>query len=129
LLLTIHPDDGLPIYRQIVRQVTHAVASGAIAPGEKMPSQRELAGELVINHLTVKKAYETLEARGIIETRRGLGTFVSGSLPADLRRRGLKDLRDRAIDLAATAKLLKVDLRALQRTVADAWRENRESSS
>lgn len=73
----INPGDELPIYRQIMRQVTDAVAGGRLRCGEKLPSQRELAEQLVISHLTVKKAYEELERQGVIETRRGRGTFVS----------------------------------------------------
>lgn len=45
----------------VVRQVRHALATGLIRPGEKLPSQRKVAQSLVINHLTVKKAYETLK--------------------------------------------------------------------
>ena len=48
MLFTINPSDGLPIYRQIVRQVKHAVASGRLAAGDKLPSQRDLSSELVI---------------------------------------------------------------------------------
>ena len=81
MLFTINPSDGLPIYRQIVRQVRHAVASAKLAPGDKLPSQRDLSSELVINHLTVKKAYEVLETQGIIATERGRGTFVAVAVP------------------------------------------------
>ncbi|MCL4160315.1 UNVERIFIED_CONTAM: hypothetical protein GTU68_015769 [Idotea baltica] len=89
--LQIQPSDELPIYKQIVRQVREGIASGRIAPGEKLPSHRELAQRLVIAPLTVKKAYDTLELESAIETRRGQGTFVSATPPiasrADLRER------------------------------------------
>ena len=89
MLFSVNPNDGLPIYRQLVRQVKHAVAAGALKPSEKMPSQRDLATELVINHLTVKKAYEVLESEGIIVTLRGRGTFARlvnpGRIVADAR--------------------------------------------
>ncbi len=77
ITIQIQPGDELPIYRQLMRQVTEAVAGGRLKPGEKLPSQRELAEQLVISHLTVKKAYDELEREGVIETRRGRGTFVA----------------------------------------------------
>lgn len=73
----VTPNDDAPIYRQVVRQVIEGVASGALAPGEQLPSLRALAQKLVVAPLTVKKAYDVLEADGVIETRRGKGTFVS----------------------------------------------------
>ncbi len=72
----INPGAELPIYRQIMRQVGDAIAGGRLVAGDQMPSQRELAQRLVIAPLTVKKAYDELEHQGLIETRRGRGTFV-----------------------------------------------------
>lgn len=76
LYLHVTPGDEIPIYRQIVRQVTEAVATGALEPGARLPSLRELSKKLVVAPLTVKKAYDQLEVQGLIETRRGQGTFV-----------------------------------------------------
>lgn len=78
----IHPGDDLPIYRQIVRQITDAILGGTVVPGTRLPSHRELAEQLVIAPLTVKKAYDQLEREGLIDSRQGRGTFVSESLPA-----------------------------------------------
>ncbi len=77
----IHPGDELPIYRQIMRQIREAVVAGRIKTGEKLPSHRELAEQLVIAPLTVKKAYDELEQLGFLETQRGRGTFVCDKLP------------------------------------------------
>jgi GntR family transcriptional regulator len=74
--LTIAPGDDAPIYRQIVRQVREALVGGRLRPGDRLPSHRELAQQLVIAPLTVKKAYDELERDGLIETARGQGTFV-----------------------------------------------------
>lgn len=74
----------LPIYRQIMRQITDAIAGGRLQPGDKLSSHRELASLLVIAPLTVKKAYDELEREGLIRTERGRGTFVaSGASMAD----------------------------------------------
>ncbi len=72
----ITPGDDAPIYRQLVRQVIAGVAAGDLAPGERLPSLRALAKKLVVAPLTVKKAYDVLEADGLIETKQGQGTFI-----------------------------------------------------
>jgi GntR family transcriptional regulator len=82
MLLRVQPESDEPIFAQIVRQVRVAVAGGGIRPGEKLPSHRDLAAQLVINHLTVKRAFDELEREGLIVTRRGLGTFVADAPPA-----------------------------------------------
>jgi len=105
LQLHVNPSHELPIYRQIVRQITDAIAGGRMVGGERLPSHRDLAAQLVIAPLTVKKAYDDLEREGLITTRRGRGTFVSDSLPAldpvECRER----LRDQAQSLLSQAAL------------------------
>ncbi|MBV9083318.1 MAG: GntR family transcriptional regulator, partial [Acidobacteriaceae bacterium] len=59
--LFVSASDELPIYRQLMRQITDAIAVGRMKGGEKLPSHRELAEQLVIAPLTVKKAYDELE--------------------------------------------------------------------
>jgi GntR family transcriptional regulator len=86
VLLTINPNNGDPIYLQLVRQIQEAVASGRLKAGDRVPSHRDLAVQLTVNSLTVKRAFDELERLGLLTTRRGLGTFVVESLPADVRR-------------------------------------------
>ncbi len=83
MLLSINPNDAVPIYVQIVRQVQLAIASGELHAGDRLPSLRELARDLVVNQLTVKKAYGVLEIQGLIRTRHGLGTFVGEKVPGE----------------------------------------------
>ena len=66
-----------PIYAQIVAQVGRAIARGDLAPGDKLPAVRRLAGELVINPNTVARAYTLLEQQGLVLSKTGAGTFVS----------------------------------------------------
>lgn len=73
----INPASGIPIYLQIGQQIKTAVASGALQPGDQLPSVRELALELTINPNTAAKAYQELEREGIITTIRGKGTFIA----------------------------------------------------
>ena len=126
MLFSVNPNDGLPIYRQLVRQVRHALASRALKPGDRLPSQRELSAELVISHLTVKKAYEILESQGLITTLRGRGTFVATGLPGRLRGEGLSQLRLRAAELADAARLLGVDRRRFLELLRSAWKAEKE---
>jgi GntR family transcriptional regulator len=70
---------GKPVYLQVVDQVKSAAASGAVKPGEPLPSIRPLAEELRVNRNTVAKAYAELESQGVIETVAGKGCFVRAS--------------------------------------------------
>ncbi len=71
----------VPIYRQIMDQVCHAVASGSLAPGEQLPSVRALAERLVLNPNTVARTYGELTREGILETQKGRGVFVAQRRP------------------------------------------------
>lgn len=70
-----------PIYRQIVEQISEAIAKGEISMGDKLPAVRKLATELVINPNTVARAYGVLEQAGLVITKTGSGTFVSDPRP------------------------------------------------
>jgi GntR family transcriptional regulator len=77
LHISITTGAGTPIYRQIVDQVRLAVATGALSPGDDLPSVRSLADRLVINANTVAKAYAELVRDGVLESQQGLGFFVA----------------------------------------------------
>lgn len=68
---------GVPVYRQIMDQVTGGIASGALAGGDQLPTVRQLAVDLEVNPNTVIRAYRELEIRGVLETLQGTGTFIS----------------------------------------------------
>jgi GntR family transcriptional regulator len=68
---------SVPIYRQIVDQIRHAVATGSMPVGEQVPSVRALAGELVLNANTIAKAYAALVRDGVLESQQGRGYFVA----------------------------------------------------
>lgn len=70
--------DARPIYTQIVDNFRSQIVSGILLPGEKMPSVRELAGELTINPNTIQRAYRELEMDGWIASVPGKGSFVCG---------------------------------------------------
>ena len=81
MILKPNPSSGVPIYLQLVEQVKHAIETGALRPGEQLPSIRPLAEELVVNPNTIAKAYRELEHEGVIELRQGAGAFVSDKAP------------------------------------------------
>src|ERR1700747_1456176 len=68
---------GVPVYRQIIDQVTGGIAAGTLTPGDQLPTVRQLAVDLSINPNTVIRAYRELEIRGVLETEQGTGTFIS----------------------------------------------------
>ena len=76
MILQINFKSGMPIYLQVVDQVKAAAASGALRPGEMLPSIRPLAEELRVNRNTIAKAYSELESLGVIETLPGRGCFL-----------------------------------------------------
>ena len=72
---------GVPTYLQLVQQVKQAVQLGLLQPGDQLPKVKDVVAKLVINPNTVLKAYRELDLEGIVEGRRGQGTFVSATLP------------------------------------------------
>lgn|SRR5512138_3671019 len=77
---------GVPTYLQIVQQVRQAIRLGMLRPGDQLPTVKEVVSTLAINPNTVLKAYRDLDAEGLVEGRRGVGTFVCSDvapLPAD----------------------------------------------
>src|SRR5512147_1519332 len=76
MLIQLNFKSGKPVYLQVVDQVKAAAASGALQPGEPLPSIRPLAEQLRINRNTIAKAYAELEGQGVIETIPGKGCFL-----------------------------------------------------
>src|SRR5579883_2300761 len=68
---------GVPVYRQIIDQVTGGIAAGGLTAGDQLPTVRQVAVDLSINPNTVMRAYLELEIRGVLETQQGTGTFIS----------------------------------------------------
>jgi GntR family transcriptional regulator len=107
--LLVNPADDLPIYRQIMRQIMEAIAGGRLTAGERLMSHRDLSERLAIAPLTVKKAYDELEALGYIESRRGSGTFVAAKPPKVARSVKTQRVADAARALLSRAYLAGLD--------------------
>lgn len=76
-LFSIATGSSEPIYRQLVDQARRLIAGGQLAPGDAMPSVRDIAQALALNPMTVSKAYGMLELEGALTRRRGLGMLVA----------------------------------------------------
>jgi GntR family transcriptional regulator len=118
--IAINPGDDLPIYRQVMRQIMDAIAGGRLSAGERLPSHRELSEQLVIAPLTVKKAYDELEALGYLESQQGRGTFVCARLPKVSRAVRNTQLLDAARALLSQAYLAGFRYADVLKILADA---------
>lgn len=68
----------IPIYIQIIEKIKNDILNGTLVPGEKLPSMQEMAVTMEVNQNTILRAYKDCESLGIIETKRGIGSFVIG---------------------------------------------------
>jgi len=113
----IDPAGGLAIYDQVVRQVKFAVAGGALEPGSRVPSVRELARELAINPNTVARAYQQLQADGVLRNVRGLGLEVTQKAVKHCRAERQKLIRARLRQALNEARQSGLDGDELQQLV------------
>ena len=104
--ITINVKDGVPIYRQIANQIRYMVASGILQPGEEIAAVRALALKLNVTPNTVVKAYDELEAAGVIFKRRGAGTYISDTQTPLAHRERLRIIEARIDALLAEAHQL-----------------------
>ena len=83
-VLSIDSNDPTPIYAQLERALRAGIATGRLQPGDQLPTVRQLAVDLRVNANTVARVYAELERAAVIETRRGVGSFISAT-PAQAR--------------------------------------------
>lgn len=97
--MTIEFDNNLPIYIQIMNYIKGEIVTGKLKPGDKILSVRELASELQINPNTVQRTFQELEREEIVETRRGMGRYVTSNEGTILtiKKEITKDVLDRFI--------------------------------
>ena len=119
--LRVNPALPVPIWSQIKDGVRHLVASGALAPGTALPSVRDLARAERINPNTVAKAYQRLAEAGVLETRRGEGTFVAERPPALPTAERTRTLREGALRYASLAVNLGASRSEAATVLGAAW--------
>ena len=100
--MLFHLDDSssIPVYVQLREQVLHAISRGHLGHGDQLPTVREVAVALAINPNTVNRAYSDLEREGVLVSRRGRGTFITGGGRTEddaARATRLKDIARRAL--------------------------------
>jgi GntR family transcriptional regulator len=117
--LVLSHADGRPMYLQIMEQIKRRIAIGDLTAGDPLPSIRQLASDLQISVITVKRAYLELEREGVIATQHGKGSVVAaiGDLSTRLYEKELAKHLDEAARLAA---LLGLSSRELQRRAREA---------
>jgi GntR family transcriptional regulator len=89
--MRVDPKDPTPLYAQLEREILAAIATGHLPPGAQLPTVRQLAVDLRVNANTVARVYTQLERAGVLETRRGVGTFIAEKRPAATRDRSARD--------------------------------------
>ena len=102
-LVAVDPKHPTPIYVQLDQGIRAAIATGRLPVGTQLPTVRQLAVDLRVNANTVARVYAELERAGVVETRRGVGTFVAARQPAPAKRGREPELRALAERWAAEA--------------------------
>ena len=128
MFLHLNPNSGMPIYRQLFQQLRQRIVSGQLVRDEQIPSVRDLSAELRINLLTVAKVYQLLEGEGLVETRRGLGTFVAGGHEACSMTEKRKLIADAIEQVVAEARHLDLEEGELMKLIHQRFEETKSKS-
>jgi GntR family transcriptional regulator len=123
-VFVVNPQSGIPIYRQLVEQITRLIAGGQLGAGTELPSVRELALEHAVNPMTISKAYALLESEGLLERQRGKPMRVAS------RRRNqisfaarIAQLDKSAAELVLAARQLEVNKKELTALLNKKWED------
>lgn len=120
-LLRIDPASNLPPYEQLRIQVAAMVVTGELAPGQKLPTVRQLASDLGLAVNTVARAYRELEADNVISTQGRRGTFVRSDLLEDDSSNALTGARQAAVAFTAAARRSGLSLDEATRLLEATW--------
>ena len=115
-MFLLNSNSGIPLYLQLQQQLQQRILSGQLGDGAQLPSVREFSAELHLNPLTVAKVYQILEKEGFVETKRGIGTFVSHQSPGlklDARRRQIAPSLEQLVVEALHLGLSEEEIRSL----------------
>ena len=126
-MFTLHPQSGVPIYRQLVEQIRRLISGGQLQPGAELPSVRDLAVTHAVNPMTVSKAYALLEAEGLLQRNRGKPMTVTPGrkAQASLAQR-IRQLEPQAVPLVTAARQLELTERDLNALIKRAWEQQND---
>ncbi len=127
--IRVETSSGMPITRQIAAQIRAQCASGALQPGQRLPSVRALALELAVNQNTILRVYERLTAEGLLQRRHGDGTFVADRVPTGQMKAQRQLLRQEIARVAELAKTLGVDAEELCQLLDEEIKSSRQRVS
>lgn len=102
-----------PIYIQILSQIRQIILNGELAPGDHLPSIRQLAKDLQVSVITTKRVYEELEKEQLIDSVVGKGSFVSGANQDFIRERRMKQLENKMLEVIQESKELGMNSKDL----------------
>ncbi|MFE6075145.1 MULTISPECIES: GntR family transcriptional regulator [Paenibacillus] len=125
--MSIEFDNNLPIYLQIMQYIKRQIVTGTLKAGDKIPSVRELAAELQINPNTVQRTFQELEREEVVETKRGLGRYVTSeeSKIMTIKKEMAGELLERFL---TGMQELGIEEQDIVNIVADAVAEGKQSS-
>lgn len=114
LPLSLSDATGVPYYRQIVDQVSQLIRSGVLEPDAMLPSVRDLAKELLVSLITVRRSYADLESAGLIVRKQGTGTFVSREVKMASRDQAAAEVKEGFERLILKSRQMGLDGRAIR---------------
>lgn len=122
--ITVSQSDPRPLYLQVMEQIQRRVAVGDLPPGGELPSIRQLAADLKVSVITIKRAYLELERDGVIVTRQGKGSVVSDhpNLQVSVQE---QELRERLTEAARLGLLLGLSRTGIQKRIGETFDEVR----
>ncbi len=123
MFIRVETTSGVPITKQIAEQIRTRCASGALLPGDRLPSVRQLAQELAVNQNTILRVYERLTAEGLLERRHGDGTYVADRLPSGRLKAERTLLQQDVRRLVRRAEAIGVEPGELHQLIDQAIRE------
>lgn len=109
-MVIIDKQSKKPFYEQVVLGIKEEILQGLLVPGEKIPSVREMASQLMMNPNTISKAYKSLEEQGVITTVQGRGTFVKELVVSRGDEEKIAKIKGKMLDLVIEARYLNVEL-------------------
>ena len=119
--IVINPSSEVPIYSQIVTQISSQIINGTLEPGEKLPAIRQISNQLRISVIPVKMAWEELDKQGFIKTVAGSGTFVNALQKSEIQEKIEEKVVNLAKKICHEAKKNGISKEHLIKSLEEQW--------